>query len=90
MKKNLVAVVAVLGFCIGQPAQGGIGFGIPLPFPFLVWTLQATAAKDLMAVAAQEVRIVLQQSQRRLLPLIGWLPKRDRLARQRLLSAFLA
>jgi hypothetical protein len=38
MKKNLVALVTVLGFCVGQPAHGGIGFGIPLPFPFLVWT----------------------------------------------------
>jgi hypothetical protein len=38
MKKNLVALMAVLGFCVGQPAHGGIGFGIPLPFPFLVWT----------------------------------------------------
>ena len=38
MKKILVVLVAVLGFCVGQPAHAGIGFGIPLPFPFLVWT----------------------------------------------------
>src|ERR1700674_448166 len=38
MKKILVALVAVFGFCVGQPAHAGIGFGIPLPFPFLVWT----------------------------------------------------
>jgi hypothetical protein len=37
MKKILVALAA-LAFCGGQPAQAGIGFGIPLPFPFLVWT----------------------------------------------------
>jgi hypothetical protein len=37
MKKMLVALAA-LAFCGGQPAQAGIGFGIPLPFPFLVWT----------------------------------------------------
>jgi hypothetical protein len=38
MKKSLVALVAVLGFCVGEPVHAGIGFGIPLPFPFLVWT----------------------------------------------------
>jgi hypothetical protein len=38
MKKILVALVAVLGFCVVSPAHAGIGFGIPLPFPFLVWT----------------------------------------------------
>ena len=38
MKKILVALVAVLGFCVVPPAHAGIGFGIPLPFPFLVWT----------------------------------------------------
>jgi hypothetical protein len=38
MKKILVALVAVLGLCVGEPVHAGIGFGIPLPFPFLVWT----------------------------------------------------
>jgi hypothetical protein len=38
MKKVLVALTVVLGFCGGQPAKAGVGFGIPLPFPFLVWT----------------------------------------------------
>jgi hypothetical protein len=38
MKKILVALVAVLGFSVVPPAHAGIGFGIPLPFPFLVWT----------------------------------------------------
>jgi hypothetical protein len=57
---------------------------------FLFGPLQATAAEDLTAVAAQEVGIVLQQSQSRLLPVFGRLPKRDRLARQRLLTVFLA
>jgi hypothetical protein len=38
MKKILVALTAALAFCGGQPAQAGVGFGIPLPFPFLVWT----------------------------------------------------
>jgi hypothetical protein len=38
MKKILVALVAVLGFCVVPPAHAGIRFGIPLPFPFLVWT----------------------------------------------------
>jgi hypothetical protein len=38
MKKFLVALAIVLGFCVGEPAHAGIGFGIPLPFPFLVWT----------------------------------------------------
>jgi hypothetical protein len=37
MKKILVALAA-LAFYGGQSAQAGIGFGIPLPFPFLVWT----------------------------------------------------
>lgn len=38
MKKILVALAMILEFCVGQPARAGIGFGIPLPFPFLVWT----------------------------------------------------
>ena len=38
MKKILVALAMVLGFCVGEPARAEIGFGIPLPFPFLVWT----------------------------------------------------
>jgi hypothetical protein len=38
MKKFLVALTAVLAFCVGQPASAGIGLGIPLPIPFLVWT----------------------------------------------------
>ena len=38
MKKILMALTIVLGFCVGEPAKAGIGFGIPLPFPFLVWT----------------------------------------------------
>jgi hypothetical protein len=38
MKKFLVALAIVLGFCVDEPAHAGIGFGIPLPFPFLVWT----------------------------------------------------
>jgi hypothetical protein len=38
MKKTLVTLAAVLGLFAGQPAYAGIGFGIPLPFPFLVWT----------------------------------------------------
>src|ERR1700722_19260913 len=38
MKKILMSVAIVLGFCVGQPVYAGIGFGIPLPFPFLVWT----------------------------------------------------
>jgi hypothetical protein len=38
MKKILMALAMILGFCVGQPAHAGIGFGIPLPFPFLVWT----------------------------------------------------
>ena len=38
MKKFLVALAIVLGFCVGEPVHAGIGFGIPLPFPFLVWT----------------------------------------------------
>jgi hypothetical protein len=38
MKKILVALAVVVGFCVTQPAYAGIGFGIPLPFPFLVWT----------------------------------------------------
>ena len=38
MKKVLLALAAVLGFSVAQPAHAGIGFGIPLPFPFLVWT----------------------------------------------------
>jgi hypothetical protein len=38
MKKILVALTTVLAFCVGQPASAGIGFGIPLPIPFLVWT----------------------------------------------------
>jgi hypothetical protein len=38
MKKILVALVIVLGFCVGEPAHAGIRFGIPLPVPFLVWT----------------------------------------------------
>jgi hypothetical protein len=38
MKKILVALTAVLGFCVAQPAHAGVGFGVPLPFPFLVWT----------------------------------------------------
>ena len=38
MKKILVALVAVLGFWVVPSAHAGIGFGIPLPFPFLVWT----------------------------------------------------
>jgi hypothetical protein len=38
MKKTLLTLVAVLGFCVGQSAQAQVSFGIPLPFPFLVWT----------------------------------------------------
>ena len=38
MKKTLLTLVAVLGFCVGQSAQAQVTFGIPLPFPFLVWT----------------------------------------------------
>jgi hypothetical protein len=38
MKKILMALTIILGFCVGEPAKAGIGFGIPLPFPFLVWT----------------------------------------------------
>jgi hypothetical protein len=38
MKQILVALTIILGFCVGEPANAGIGFGIPLPFPFLVWT----------------------------------------------------
>jgi hypothetical protein len=38
MRKVLAALAVVLMFCNGQPAKAGIGFGIPLPFPFLVWT----------------------------------------------------
>jgi hypothetical protein len=38
MRKILVAFAVVLAFCSGQPAKAGVGFGIPLPFPFLVWT----------------------------------------------------
>jgi hypothetical protein len=38
MKKIVVALAAFMWFCVGQPAHAGVGFGIPLPFPFLVWT----------------------------------------------------
>jgi hypothetical protein len=38
MRKVLMALTVVLALCYGQPAKAGIGFGIPLPFPFLVWT----------------------------------------------------
>jgi hypothetical protein len=38
MNKIMVALATVFGLCVGQPAQAGIGFGIPLPIPFLVWT----------------------------------------------------
>ena len=38
MKKILVFLATVWLFCTGQPAQAGVRFGIPLPFPFLVWT----------------------------------------------------
>jgi hypothetical protein len=38
VKKILVALAVVLGFCVGEPVDAGISFGIPLPFPFLVWT----------------------------------------------------
>jgi hypothetical protein len=38
MKKLLAILMATLAFFAGPPAQAGIGFGIPLPFPFLVWT----------------------------------------------------
>ncbi len=38
MRKVLAALTVVLAFCSGQPAKAGVGFGIPLPFPFLVWT----------------------------------------------------
>jgi hypothetical protein len=38
MKKVIVILVTTLGLCLGQPADAGIGFGIPLPVPFLVWT----------------------------------------------------
>jgi hypothetical protein len=38
MKKILVFLAVILAFCVNQPLYAGIGFGIPLPFPFLVWT----------------------------------------------------
>jgi hypothetical protein len=38
MKKILVLLAVILGSCVNQPLYAGIGFGIPLPFPFLVWT----------------------------------------------------
>jgi hypothetical protein len=37
MKKTLVILVAVLGFCVGRSAEAQVSFGIPLPFPFLFW-----------------------------------------------------
>jgi hypothetical protein len=36
--KKILSLAVILGFCVNQPAYAGIGFGIPLPFPFLVWT----------------------------------------------------
>src|ERR1700726_3851685 len=38
MKKTLLTLLAALGLCVGQSAQAQVSFGIPLPFPFLVWT----------------------------------------------------
>jgi hypothetical protein len=45
MRKILVPLVAVLGFCVVPSAHAGIGFGIPLPFPFLVWTPSSQRSK---------------------------------------------
>jgi hypothetical protein len=38
MKKIHLPLAAALLFCAALPAQAGVRFGIPLPFPFLVWT----------------------------------------------------
>jgi hypothetical protein len=38
MKKIHLPLAAALLLCAGLPAQAGVRFGIPLPFPFLVWT----------------------------------------------------
>jgi hypothetical protein len=37
MKKILVVLMAVLGFCAGRSAQAQVSFGIPLPSPFAFW-----------------------------------------------------